>query len=129
MPFQEAVSLPQEELKARYNSMQFIHLRIHGIWQKVRLLRVAGKYREWNVELDSMWLELYEDVKDTDEKAFDKINDKINEVGFHKHSETGKYSKPGELYNAIFKKEQFLRKLQNKQGKATDYKTNDDDWE
>ena len=69
------------------------------------------KYNQQNEELDCVWTELASDSTEEDDKKFDE---------FMKQIITNK-KKRNILYQILMRKEIWLRRLQNKQGKGTAY--------
>ena len=135
---------------SKINSASLINLRIHNLWLNVNRFASAGMYSKWNTELDRIWCELVGDIaerkkkkekKEGEEKErtteeqfsdFDtEISEKIKELkpktGFDTYNKEDK-TKMGEMYKAIQKKEIFLRRLMNKQGKGTAYEEGWDEY-
>jgi len=95
-------------------------IRLDMLWKKSNEQSQMGKFTQWNVVLDTIWRELSQDTKEgcDEEQKIDKINaeiikSKTNSINF---------------YNALSKKEIYLRRLQQKQGKGTGYKDSFDDY-
>jgi len=103
---------------AKFNSMQAILFRIDGLWQKFNYSMLKGSLLASNWVLDRLWGELVADTGTTEEKEFKLINDKLNESKSSKEA----------LYNFLMEKENFLRRLQNKQGKGVAYEDSIDDY-
>ncbi len=138
---------------SKINSAALINIRINNIWLEVNKAAVSGKYSKWNLYLDRVWCELGGDVKEKEEdkqkkdkedgkvkkkNEMEQFND-INKVvleklknlptikGFKQFS-SGDKSTMSEIYNVLLKKEFFLRRLQNKQGKGTAYEESWDEY-
>ena len=121
---------------SKINSASLINLRINNIWLEINKAAVKGKYFLWNSNLDRIWCELGGDIKEPKEgkeepkeiKEFNKLDKKVSEKmkklktleGFEQFSKKDKLNL-SELYDALLKKEFFLRRLMNKQGKGTAY--------
>ncbi|KKN22716.1 hypothetical protein LCGC14_0912180 [marine sediment metagenome] len=125
---------------SKYNSGALINLRLNELWQDAHKHKRKGKYSDWNGDLDAVWCELAGDVKEDSEK--DKDFMKINlilaayspiinwdiKIDF-KVRASNDLRKKGFQYFYLIKKEVFLRRLQNIQGKGTAYDDDDDSWE
>ena len=135
---------------SKINSAALINLRISNLWQNINRYAANGQFLKWNSELDRIWCELVGDVKPTklkkkkdddeeeekgEEEIFNSFNEKIAEefkklkikTGFDKHTNSDKETRLL-IYKAIQKKEVFLRRLMNKQGKGTAYQE-EADWD
>ena len=125
-----------EELdqKSRFNSGGLINIRMHNLWEKAHSSAVAGRYNKWNFYLDRIWLELSGDAKKEQEEEFFALTLKLppteekEKKGFEK-AKISEILNKSKQYLALIRKETFLRKLQNKQGKGTAYADDEDDWE
>ena len=125
---------------SKINSAGLINLRIHEIWIEVNKFAIRGDYLKWNYSLDRVWCELGGDVKRTvknskgDEKAskefkeFEGLDAEVSKKlagikpkkGFVQYSREDLLQMSG-VYKTLIKKEFFLRRLMNKQGKGTAY--------
>ncbi len=124
---------------SKYNSGALINLRLNDLWQDAHRHKRQGKYSSWNGDLDAVWCELGGDVKEggDKDKDFNKLNVDLvklspiinwnNSEGFNKVNSTHRANKQKQ-YLELIKKELFLRRLQNIQGKGTAYGDDDDDW-
>ncbi len=124
---------------SKYNSGALINMRLNDLWQDAHRHKRKGKYSDWNGDLDAVWCELAGDVKEGSDKDKDfmKINLKLAEykpilnwdenAGFKKMNNDS-LKKKSFQYFYLIKKEVFLRRLQNVQGKGTAYGDEDDDW-
>ena len=132
---------------SKINSASLINMRINNIWMNVNKYASSGMFLKWNSELDRIWCELVGDVSSTkkkkkgedkqksDEEIFDEFNEEIskefsnlkNKKGFDGYSKDDKSTRL-KIYQNIQKKEVFLRRLMNKQGKGTAYQE-EADWD
>ena len=120
---------------SKYNSAALINLRINHLWMNINNYATSGKYFQWNNELDRVWCELGGDIVDDskEEKKFKEIEKKVSEElkefkdkkGFDSFNNEDR-KKMSKIYNVLQKKELFLRRLMNKQGKGTAYDEDDD---
>lgn len=106
-----------EAKKSRYNAAFSQFYRLDGLWKMCNNYSIFGNLKKWNWVLDAIWRELSGDAQKGDHVKFYKIN---NKIGLSRN----KYSL---LYFNTGLKEEFLRKLQNKQGKGTAYLDEDED--
>ena len=131
--------IEQEIIKlSKINSAGLINIRINNLWMNINKYATSGKYYQWNSELDRIWCELAGDtLKDSKEgKDFMKINVEVakelkdfkDAVGFATFTDKDR-KQMVKIYIALQKKEIFLRRLQNKQGKGTAYVEPEDQWE
>lgn len=124
----------QSQKQSKFNSTIAILMRIDILWKDAHHHSRAGSYDKWNIDLDRVWCELAADVEEgkDDDKKFDTLNETINNIGFKKpiNPKTGArvLINKCSLYMAIMKKEIFLRKLQNKQGKGVAYEESIEDY-
>ena len=131
------------EITSRFNSGMLINLRMNNLWVLTHNYARKGNYSDWSGVLDRLWCELSADV--TDDKAGDEINKKFEDIekelakvgvtnwskvhGFAERDAKAKLIMTKQ-YRLLMKKEIFLRKLQNKQGKGTAYyDESENDWE
>ena len=132
---------------SKINSASLINMRISNIWMNVNRYASSGMFMKWNSELDRIWCELVGDVspkkkkkKDDDEEKgdeeiFDGFNEEISKEfsnlkkkkGFEEYSKDDKSIRL-KIYQKIQKKEVFLRRLMNRQGKGTAYQE-EADWD
>lgn len=124
----------EETQTSRINAAGMINQTLEKLWNESYVEMRNGRYDLWNIKLDSIWCILGGDVKegDDDDKAMNKINLEIYSKGSLK-SKTGigfsqKANPNNSLqYQLLLRKSIFLRRLQNRQGKGTAYKTSDMD--
>tara|TARA_R110000751_G_scaffold302695_1_gene416888 strand:- start:380 stop:784 length:405 start_codon:yes stop_codon:yes gene_type:complete len=120
---------------SKLNSGGLINIRIHNLWVERHKFAQNGQYSKWNDILDAVWCELGADV--VEGKAEDLTYQRLTlgyaqacggqtkTKGFDKMNESTKGSLVKQKI-ALIKKELFLRRLQNKQGKGTAYIDEDD---
>lgn len=125
---------------SKYNSGALINLRLNELWQDAHKHKRKAQYSSWNGDLDAVWCELAGDVieESGNDKAFTNLNQELSKLspiinwdgngGFNKISELQKLNRQKQ-YLKLIKKEVFLRRLQNVQGKGTAYDNDDDGWE
>lgn len=103
---------------SQYNSAAQEISRTDSLFQKCHSLRSKGELKALNYELDGIWLELSGDKNL-------QPQDIENYYVFQKLY--GKYKLDrNKVYQILIKKEMFLRKLQNRLGKGSKYKEEDD---
>lgn len=124
--------LETESKLSRINSAGLINLRLHQLAQDCHTHARKGQYAQWNADLDRLFVELGGDVDEgsEDEKKYNKINEELtnvapiidwtNHVGFEGNN-LEKTKLQLKQYSILIKKELFLKRLQNKQGKGTAY--------
>ncbi len=136
----------EESTTSKINSGMLINLRLNDLWKDAHRHARAGKYSKWNDDLDRVWCELGGDVKPLTEKEkkdkkkgneeeYDELTLKYAKscknvpdiTGFQKHSKEAKTSFAKQKQSLI-KKEIFLRRLQNTQGKGTAYHDSSEDY-
>ncbi len=103
--------MPEEIIKSVYNAAISQLYRIDKLWQDCHSYRNSGQLMKWNYKLDSIWTELASDATKDHFEDFDEF------IEFIIKSKDNK----GKLYQVLMKKEIWLRKLQNTQGKGTAY--------
>ena len=131
---------------SKINSGMLIVLRLNDLWKDAHRHSRGGQYSKWNDDLDRVWCELASDEKPltakekkagnlTAEEEYDKWT-----LVYAKACQNGKktngFAKPDEKFKissatqkqALIKKEIFLRRLQNIQGKGTAYHDSMDDY-
>lgn len=104
---------------SKYNSAISQLMRLDYLWQDCHRHSREGKYLKWNADLDRVWCELAQDIKEKDKEEKD-FNDLNKEVANAKDNNS--------MYKILMKKEVFLRRLQNKQGKGTAYEESFDEY-
>lgn len=93
-------------------------IRLDYIWQECHRNSHNGNLKGWNDCLDSAWRELASDTKNTTSKHFTKIK-KYNDLIIQYKSNRNI------LNQVLMRKEIFLRRLENSQGKGMDYNEED----
>lgn len=106
-----------EEKKSKYNAAVSQIYRLDSLFQKATLSRSVGNLKRWNWILDGIWIELASDASEEHEKIF---TDFVNEIVKYKDNKAM-------MYQTLMKKEIWIRKLQNKQGKGTAYQDGSED--
>jgi len=133
---------PEDEATkiSKINSAGLINQRMHNLWNDSNNHKRKGAFSLWNGDLDAIWCELGGDVKEgeDEDKKFNELNESISKVsplvnweghfGFNLPSKDQMLTK-AKQYQLLMKKELFLRRLQNKQGKGTAYVQEEDDWD
>ena len=102
--------------KSKFNAAFAQLYRLDTLWQGCHLKRLRGDLVGWNYRLDCIWTELASDSDKTEDKKFNSF---INLIGKYKNNKNI-------LYNVLMKKEIWLRRLQNTQGKGTAYEDPDE---
>jgi len=135
----------EQSTTSKINSGMLIVLRLNELWKDAHRHSRAGQYSKWNDDLDRIWCELGGDEKEIevgDKKYKDSSDYMYNKLtldfanvctdvkaptGFQTHDDTSKLSFVKQK-QALIKKEIFLRRLQNKQGKGTAYHDSAEDY-
>lgn len=120
---------------SKVNSGGLINLRLHNLWVDRHKCARNGQYNKWNEVLDAIWCELGADVREDSEQdkkfwslslAFaEACGAPVKKTGFGQVSSSDRQSMAKQKV-ALIKKELFLRRLQNSQGKGTAYVDEDD---
>ncbi len=106
---------------SRYNEAGMQIMRLHDLWLKAELYSNRGLLIKWKFILDSVWRELYPDIKRKDNtKNYIKDNNKLKE----NISECKTISA---LYSALDERHQFLKEIQDSVGKGAMYMDADSD--
>ena len=111
----------QEQKLSKFNSSIAILIRLDNLWKLSHSFVLRGDLIMWNWVLDRVFSELSADAKDKDFETFNGLSKKVETID--------KIKEKNQLYTALFEKELFLRKLQNKQGKGETYDEEDDDFD
>jgi len=128
---------------SRFNSGMLINLRLNNLWVLTHTYARKGQYSDWSAVLDRLWCELSADIEEDtagkeSNKKFNDIEDELAKVGVTNWGKFGGFEEKDaktklimtKQYRLLMKKEIFLRKLQNKQGKGTAYyDESENDWE
>lgn len=128
-------SIDEEENKmSKINSAGLINATLERLWQECYSLMYSGDYVGWNTKLDAIWSILGGDCKDGDDidKQMTELNLKIYESGSLSSKKGSGFNKKENnnnplKYLLLIKKNLFLRRLQNSQGKGTAYDKGDGD--
>ena len=111
----------KEEQVSRYNEAGMQIMRLHELWIKAEIYANRGLLIKWKFILDSIWRELYSDVK-RKEKSKDIIEDN------NKLKKTISQSKKSsEMYTTLDERHQFLKEVQDSVGKGAIYMDADSD--
>ena len=126
----------EEERISKINAAGIINVTLENLWRDIFVAMAQGNLTLWNRKLDAIWGILGGDQVDGDDvdKNMAALNLKIYETGSLNHKKSGfQKLKEGESekmsmqYLLLNKKNLFLRRLQNKQGKGTAYAFEDRD--
>ena len=126
----------EEERISKINAAGIINVTLENLWRDVFLAMAKGNLVTWNRKLDAIWGILGGDQEEDDDvdKNMEALNLKIYETGGLSHKKSGfkkleedESTKMALQYLLLNKKNLFLRRLQNKQGKGTAYKSEDRD--
>ncbi|HDK42170.1 MAG TPA: hypothetical protein ENG87_02220 [Candidatus Pacearchaeota archaeon] len=121
---------------SRINAAGIINITLENLWKDAFSSMAKGNLVIWNRKLDAVWGILGGDQEENDgvDKEMDKLNMKIYETGSLNHKKVGfeklkedEAEKMALQYLLLNKKNLFLRRLQNKQGKGTAYQSEDTD--
>ena len=111
-----------EQKVSKFNSTLAILYRIDALWKQSHYYALSGNLIRLNWILDRVWCELASDADENDEKKMKEFNDNISKLDKVKDKE--------KLYKELLKKEIFIRKLQDKQGKGVAHEESlEDYWE
>ncbi len=112
-----------EETKqiSRYNEAAMQIMRLHELWLKAELYANRGLLVKWKFILDSVWRELYPDVKrKKDSKKTIEENLKLKKT-------ISECNRSFEIYTALNERHEFLKGVQDSVGKGAMYMDADDD--
>ncbi len=126
----------EEERISKINAAGIINVTIENIWRDIFVAMAQGNLTLWNRKLDAIWGILGGDVKEgeVEDNDMEALNLKIYNTGSLNHKKSGFQKLEGDesekmalQYLLLNKKNLFLRRLQNKQGKGTAYAFEDRD--
>ncbi len=126
----------EEERISKINAAGIINITIENLWRDIFVSMSKGDLVTWNRKLDAIWGILGGDQKegDTEDTAMEALNLKIYHTGSLNHKKSGfqklkddESEKMALQYLLLNKKNLFLRRLQNTQGKGTAYASDDRD--
>jgi len=126
----------EEERISKINAAGIINVTLENLWRDVFLAMANSNLVLWNRKLDAIWGILGGDQEegDTEDNKMDALNTKIYKTGSLNHKKVGfektdaeESTKMALQYLLLNKKNLFLRRLQNKQGKGTAYANEDRD--
>ena len=121
---------------SKVNSGWLINLMLNNLWKDAHKHSRAGMYSDWNADLDCIWTELAGEYEEESKEIveYDDLSIQLLNVinwgsakDFNKHPEMNKIERTRQ-YNILRKKERFLKRVQNLQGKGTAYRENADDY-
>ncbi len=104
----------QTEQISKYNEAGMQLLRLHDYWVKAEVYANSGKLDKWKFQLDSIWRELYADVKKKKKDTWIKDNDEIK-------TKIANCKTQSELYNLLNKRHELLKHIQDSVGKGGVY--------
>ena len=108
---------------SKYNEASFQIMRLHEFWVRAEAYANAGMFDKWKFILDSIWRELYSDVlRMTDENRRTTKNMKIKI-----NTEIAQAKNQTKLYQALIKKHEFLKEIQDRSGKGAMYVDEDEE--
>ena len=126
----------EEERISKINAAGIINITIENLWRDIFVSMSKGDLVTWNRKLDAIWGILGGDQEEGDDKdkKMEALNLKIYNTGSLSHKKVGfqklkddEAEKMALQYLLLNKKNLFLRRLQNKQGKGTAYAGEDRD--
>ncbi len=126
----------EEERISKINAAGIINVTLENLWRDVFLALSKGNLVTWNRKLDCIWGILGGDQEEGDDvdKDMTNLNSQIYKTGSLSHKKIGfkklesdESEKMALQYLLLNKKNLFLRRLQNKQGKGTAYTGEDRD--
>ena len=103
--------------------------RLDELWKDTHRHSRLGELEKWNWDLDRVWTELAGDFdeKSNNNKDFSDINKEIGDLkDTFRALKIKKDEFQNKFYIALMKKELYLRRLQNKLGKGTEFEDEDD---
>ena len=111
---------------SRFNESINNLIRLNNLYQQCNEHSSKGNLSRWKGILDSVWRELYSSAMKLDERIKDK---KLKWVTRKEEldKELLKVNNRDEAYKKLSEKEEFLRLLQDKSGKGTDWQDDDED--
>lgn len=105
---------------SKFNEAGFSIMRLNKYWLKAEYYARKGSFKQWKFMLDTIWRELYHDVKRiNDPKLMKKNNSLMLEIANSKTK--------AQLYFNLSKRHEFLKEIQDLSGKSGDYK-DEDEW-
>lgn len=112
------------QLTSKYKDSINQIIRLDQLLQDCHAHSRAGELRKWNWDLDRVWIELGAELKPETKPKDKETEAKFKEIC----DEIGKcWTYPFKLYDALNKKEMFLRRLQESQGKGSTKIDQDDE--
>jgi len=119
---------------SKINAAGLINSTLENLWSACYHAMASGNYTLWNIKLDSIWAILGGDepLNGEAEKAINEIDLRIYQTGILNSRVNNGFDKKKNpmsalQYQLLKRKSLMLRRLQNKQGKGTAYKSEDED--
>lgn len=106
---------------SRYNEAAMQIMRLNDLWLKAEFYANRGLLVKWKFILDSVWRELYSDVK----RKVDSVKTINDNIKLKKAISKSKLSH--EMYAALNDRHEFLKEVQDSVGKGGMYMDADDD--
>ena len=139
-----------ENKVSKFSSGLNIIMRLDELWKNCAKFKRNGQYSKWNDELDTIWLELARDLKESefyDQKddleeiiigyktRFKEFDKKLKKFlpfhdsfkGFKKPTKEDLENRENQ-YEILMEKQLFLARLENHLNKGTTYEEEDDDF-
>jgi len=127
----------KKDLISSFNEAKFQIIRLHLLYQSCNTLSQSGSLDKWKWRLDSMWRELSPDAKEKDGYPGNEFKQWLEE-GIKKegtyiytitklNEEIANAKTDNAIYDALQKKEIFLRCLQDDVGKGSKRSSSDED--
>jgi len=112
-----------EDIKqvSRYNEAGMQIMRLHELWLKAELYANKGLLIKWKFILDSIWRELYPDIKKKDDSK------KVIKSNIELKKTISECKTMSSLYVALDERHQLLKEIQDSVGKGAMYMDADDD--
>ncbi len=107
----------KDKERSKYNEANLNIQRLHNCWLRCTVFRSNARYDKWKWELDTVWTELCQDVKEERLADYDKVEKENTKL----RNKIGSTKNRNELYDAINERHIFLRRLQDRVGKGGTY--------
>ncbi len=107
----------KDKERSKYNEANLNIQRLHNCWLKCAFFRSNAHYDKWKWELDTIWSELCQDVKEERLHDYEKVEKENKKL----RGDIGKADDRKNLYDAINERHIFLRRLQDRVGKGGTY--------
>lgn len=104
---------------SQYNEAKFQIIRLHNHWIKADLYSNNGNFPRWKFILDTIWRELYADVKKNPKsKEWVEENKELK-------SQIANSKTKSHIYESLNDRHEFLKYIQDKVGKGSRYADED----